>query len=136
MSGGVVTASLLPERGVRRRHDEASLLHATMGFLSWALPDDAVANHSPGEGKRSKAAQVALRRSGYRAGWPDIEVIWRGKVYFIELKTKSGVMSPAQREMTRKLIYCGAPVMLCRSLPEVEASLREACVPLRGSVAA
>ena len=37
-----------------------------------------------GEGKRSKAAQAGAVRSGDRKGWPDIEVVWRGRAYFIE----------------------------------------------------
>jgi hypothetical protein len=103
-----------------------------MKFLDVALPAEAIAHHSPGEGKRSKGAQVALRRSGYKAGWPDILVIYRSKAFFIELKAPHGRMSPAQREMARKLIYCGAAVCMCRSVAEVEASLLEAAIPLRG----
>jgi hypothetical protein len=132
----VVTASLLPDPPARR-HEEADLQAATMAYLAWALPPDAVAHHSPGEGKRTKRAQIELRRSGYQTGWPDIEVVYRGRIYFIELKRpKGGCLSAAQRACHRKLEYCDAPVMLCRSVPEVEAQLREACVPLRASVAA
>jgi len=47
------------------------------------------------------------------------------------LKAPHGRMSPAQREMARKLIYCGAAVCMCRSVAEVEASLLEAAIPLR-----
>jgi hypothetical protein len=131
----IATASLLPD-APRRRHDEADLQTQVMAYLRWALPPDAIANHSPGEGKRSKAAQATLARSGYRTGWPDIEIVYRGRAYFVELKARHGTLSAAQRETHRRLIYAGAAVMLCRSLPEVEASLREACVPLKATVAA
>lgn len=121
----------------QRRHEELDLQAATMTYLALALPPDAVAHHSPGEGKRTRRAQGELRRSGYQTGWPDIEIIFRGRVYFIELKRpKGGGLSPSQRAMHRKLEYCDAPVMLCRSVPEVEAALREACVPLRATVMA
>jgi hypothetical protein len=119
-----------------RRHDEDDLLHAAMQYLRIALPHDAIAHHSPGEGKRTKAAQALLSRSGYCKGWPDIEIVWRGRIYFIELKAARGVLSASQRETHRRLIYCGAEVMLCRSVEGVEAALREACVPLRASVSA
>jgi hypothetical protein len=132
MSGGVVTASLLPERGVRRRHEEADTQAAVMAFLAWALPADAIAHHSPGEGKRTKGAQVALRRSGHRAGWPDIEIIWRGRALFVELKSASGRISPAQRDTHKRLIYAGAEVCVCRTREQVEAALLEIGVPLRG----
>jgi hypothetical protein len=135
VSAAVATASLLPSPP-RRRHEEANLQTQVMAFLRWALPPDAVANHAPGEGKRTKAAQAALVRSGYCKGWPDIEIIWRSRAYFIELKAPHGVVSPAQRETHRRLIYAGAEVMLCKSLEQVEAALREAGMRLRGSVAA
>jgi len=126
---------LLPEP-TPRRHEEADFLHASMQYLDWALPPDAIACHSPGEGKRSRAAQITLRRSGYKAGWPDICIIYRGRALFVELKARRGVMSPAQKAMMRKLIYCGADVICVRTLPDLEAALREACVPLKGRVAA
>jgi hypothetical protein len=130
----VVTSSLLPELDVVRRHEEADLQAAVMAYLALALPPNAIAHHSPGEGKRTKRAQWELKRSGYQTGWPDIEIVFRGRIFFIELKRpKGGSLSPAQRECRRRLEYCEAPVMLCRSVPEVEAQLREACIPLRAS---
>jgi hypothetical protein len=44
------------------------------------------------------------------------------------------VLSAAQRETHRRLIYSGAEVMLCRSVEGVEAALRECGVPLRATV--
>jgi hypothetical protein len=120
---------------VKRNNEEEKLQAAVMQYLALALPHDAIAHHSPGEGLRSKRAQGELARSGHKKGWPDIEIVWRGRVYFIELKVPGSYPSAAQREMHKRLMYCDAPVMLCRSLPEVEAALREACVPLRASVA-
>jgi hypothetical protein len=118
-----------------RNNEEARLQAAVMAYLAWALPANAIANHSPGEGKRTRRAQGDLRRSGYQAGWPDIEVIYNGRSCFIELKAKRGVLSAAQREMQRRLIYCGSEVCLCRSVPEVEQALREIGIPLRARVA-
>jgi len=86
----------------------------------------------------SGATREAARMSGLglRAGVPDLEVIHRGRALFIELKAKRGVMSQAQRDMLRLLGFCGCRVMLCRSVPEVEAALLAAGVPLRASVSA
>jgi hypothetical protein len=132
---GIVTASLLPERRAVRRHDHDDLQHACMQYLELALPYDAVAHHSPNEGKRSLRAQRELKRSGCRPGWPDIEIIWQGRFYGIELKTPSDVLRKDQRETHRRLHYCGATVVTCKTLECVETSLRELGVPLRGSVA-
>jgi hypothetical protein len=130
-------ATLLPSPA-RRRHEESDLQVAVMEFLDWALPADAVAHHSPGEGKRTKRAQGQLKRSGYKRGWPDVEIVWRQQSHpiFIELKALRGVVPETQRDMHRKLTYCGADVLLCRSVPGVECALRELGLPLKGSVVA
>jgi hypothetical protein len=90
----------------------------------------------PNGGKRHAREASRLKGLGVRAGIPDIAVVFRGRAAFIELKAARGVMSPEQRAMTRKLIYCGAAVCVCRSVAAVEAALLEACIPLRAGVAA
>jgi hypothetical protein len=118
---------------VKRNNEEEKLQAAVVAYLAVALPPGAVAHHSPGEGLRSKRAQGELKRSGYQKGWPDIEVIWCGRSYFVELKAAGGYPSAAQRMMHQRLEYCGCPVMLCRSGPEVEAALRGLGFPLRAT---
>ena len=124
-----------PPEPAPRRHEEADLLATVMSYLGWALPADAIAHHSPGEGQRTKRAQGELKRSGYVTGWPDVEVCYQGRVIFIELKTARGTLSTAQRNTHRRLTYCGATVLCCRSLACVEELLRELGVPLRATVA-
>ena len=135
MSSAVATASLLPSPAPRR-HEEADIQHAVMQYLGWALPADAIAHHSPGEGKRTKRAQAELKRSGYNPGWPDVLVIHQGRCFFIELKAAKGIVSAAQRAMMAKLYYCGCEVLICRGVPEVQAALQHLGVPLRALVAA
>jgi hypothetical protein len=129
---------LLPdEPRPARRHEEADLQAQVMEYLRWALPADAVAHHSPGEGKRSLRAQRDLKRSGYQAGWPDIEIVWRGHPHiFIELKAARGTLSEVQRRMHIKLTYCGAEVIIAKSLPAIECALCELGMPLRARIAA
>ena len=131
----IATATLLPEPAPRR-HEEGGLQHAVMQYLGWALPADAIAHHSPGEGKRTKRAQGELKRSGYQAGWPDVLVIHQGRCFFIELKAAKGIVSPAQRAMKAKLYYCGCEVLVCKGVPEVQAALQHLGVPLKALVAA
>lgn len=119
---------------VKRNNAEEVLQAQVMQYLAVALPDGAVAHHSPGEGLRSKRAQGELKRSGYQKGWPDIEVIYRGRSTFIELKAPGGYPSAAQRMMHQRLEYCGCPpVMVCHSGPAVEAALRGLGFPLRAT---
>jgi hypothetical protein len=136
MAHGATSLPLGLPSPARRRHAEADLQHDVMQYLGWALPADAIAHHSPGEGKRTKRAQGELKRSGYNPGWPDVLVIHRGRCFFIELKAARGVVSAAQRAMMGKLYYCGAEVVVCKGLREVQAALQHLGVPLKAVVAA
>lgn len=132
---GVVTASLMPVRRVARRHDEDDLQRAVMVFLDWSLPPDAVAFAVPNGGKRGKREAARMRGMGVKAGIPDICVIHSGRVAFIELKARRGVMSPAQKDMTRRLVYCRTAVFMCKSVDEVDEALRTVGVQLRTRLA-
>jgi hypothetical protein len=135
VSAAVATASLLPEPP-RRRHLEADLQRSVHQYLLWALPPDAVHYAVPNGLMRSQKARARAQGEGVVAGVPDIAIVHRGRALFVELKSRRGVISAAQRNMILRLTYAGAAVCCCRSVPEVEAALREACVPLRATVAA
>jgi len=119
---------------VKRNNEEELLQRSVMQFLTVALPPDAVAYAVPNGGLRSPREAARMKGMGVTAGIPDIAIVFRSRALFIELKGQRGVQSPAQRAMANKLNYCGADVMLCRSVEDCERSLREACVPLRTSV--
>lgn len=133
----VTTASLF-SRAPRapRRQEESGLQRSVHQFLTVTLPSDAVHFAIPNGLMRSRKAAARAQGEGVRAGIPDLCVIHRGHPIFIELKSGRGVLSEVQRSMMRKLGYCGADVVCCRSLQCVEESLRELGVPLKGSVAA
>jgi VRR-NUC domain len=124
--------SLLPPR----LYEERNLQRAVHQYLRMALPPDAVHFSIPNGLMRSKKAGAAAVGEGLLAGVPDLEIVWRGRAFFIELKAPRGVVSAAQRETQRRLIYAGAEVMVCKSVEQVEAGLREAGMRLRGQVAA
>jgi hypothetical protein len=133
---GIVTASLPLEMRPVRRHDEEDLQRQVCQYLRWSLPADAEFFAVPNGGKRHSKAAARLVGQGVRAGLPDLCVVYRGSTIFIELKTARGVLSEAQRQMHRKLGYCGCTVLVCRSLEGVECALRELGVPLRAGVMA
>src|SRR4029077_2386016 len=116
----VVTATLLPTPAPRR-HEESDFQRSVHGYFQWALPADAIHFAIPNGLMRSKKAAARAIGEGVRAGIPDICIVYRGRAVFVELKTARGVMSPEQKAMTRKLIYCGADVICARSLPDLEA---------------
>ncbi len=60
---------------------------------------------------------------GLKAGWPDLIGCYRGRFFGIELKTKKGRPSPAQKEAHMAIITAGGVVTVCRSVEEVRAFL-------------
>ena len=115
---------------------EDQLQAAVAQYLAVALPHGAVPHHSPGEGQRSPGARARLVQSGFCTGWPDLEIVHQGRIIFIELKTLGGSLRKTQRATHRRLLEAGAPVMVCRSLAEVEDGLRGLQLRLRASVSA
>ena len=72
------------------------------------------------EGKHKVQYRVKQNRLGAKKGFPDILIIWKGRAIFIELKTKKGRVSDAQKACHAQLILAGGLVTVCRSLKEVE----------------
>jgi len=131
---GVVTATLWGRVKAPRRHEEDDLQASVCEYLKWALPDDGTFYAVPNGGKRHAREAARMVRLGVRAGVPDLAIVFRGRPIFIELKTARGVVSEHQKQMARRLTYCGADVLYCRSVDGVENALRELGVPLRASV--
>lgn len=103
-------------------------------YLDWALPDDAAWCHVPNEGKRSKAAGARLKREGLKPGWPDIEVIYRGRSIFIELKAPGKYPSKVQRDIHTRLTMAGCLVMPCCRSIDAMVEFLKLFIPLKGRV--
>ena len=131
----IATSSLLPEPAPRR-HLEDDLQRSFMQFLGPALGPRGVAYAIPNGGRRHAREAARMKGLGVMPGIPDIGICYEGRALYVEIKAPRGVVSEAQRAMHKRLTYAGGVVMLCRSLEELEAQLREAAVHLRGTVAA
>ena len=98
---------------------EQELHFQVADYLRLALPAQTVWHHSPNEGRRRPQYTKKLISLGLRAGWPDIEIVYKGRIIFIELKTRKGRVSEAQKQCHNDLMLAGAVVKICRSLEEV-----------------
>lgn len=69
------------------------------------------------------AAGALVRKLSWvnRVGAPDRLIIYRGKVYFVELKSPEGALEPAQTNEHRKLRNAGADVCTLNSYVKVDA---------------
>jgi hypothetical protein len=89
--------------------------------------------HAANDGKRSIASAMRLKRLGMVAGDPDLRVwkpglqhpLHRPLVGFLEVKSATGRLTPAQQEEIAALRADGFPVAVVRSVDEALAALRE-----------
>ncbi len=120
----------------RRAHPEDDLHMAVAQFLDLALPEDACWTTVEHGGKRGKREAGRLKAKGVKAGWPDVQVVYRGRLVVIELKAPGKGPSKVQKEMHKQLTLAGAlvyPAATC--IEHVEGFLR-AIMPLRASTGA
>lgn len=90
-------------------------IHATIVVaLRRLLPIASVLHHSPNEGKRGLRAQQDLVRMGVRAGWPDLEIGYKGRMLFLEVKSADGSLSAAQRIAHKAIADAGFTVLVVR----------------------
>lgn len=122
----------------RHNRPEDALHIAVAEFLgierNLALPNDAVWTTMPaGGGGKVRGAQ--LKAKGLKPGWPDILIVYRGRLICIELKSLKGQRSPAQKLIHAQLSQAGALVYTAKSIEEVEGFLR-VIIPLKASTGA
>ena len=113
----------------KRRDFEGPLHRAILMLMDMMMPKDAIWHHSPNEldmsGPAAARAVGKARQLGMVKGWPDLEIIWRERTYFIELKAGSGRVSDDQKDTHQRLLEAGARVETAYSVTEVEHILRK-----------
>jgi hypothetical protein len=119
----------------KRQAPEASFQTQVGRFLDAALDGNSWWSAIPlGGGGRLRGQQ--LKRTGTKAGIPDILVTHGGRAVWIELKAPRGIVSDAQLYCHAQLRRSQCPVSVCKSIDDVIAALQAAGVPLRAKVAA
>jgi hypothetical protein len=91
----------------------------------------------------SRVSGLFQKRRGVRSGLPDVQVIWRGKPIFIELKSRAGVASKAQKQVRLEMLPAGASWWMARSARAAMMALYQnsqtlthaACCPTGTSIA-
>ena len=123
-----------------RKHPEDDLHKAVADFLgiekNLALPEDAVWTTVEHGGTRGKREAGRLKAKGLRPGWPDIQIVYRGKLICIELKGPKGRLQLTQLATHERLRQAGALVYTATSVEAVEGFLRGAGVPLKATTGA
>lgn len=113
------------------RHPERHLHRLVATYLRTVLTEASVFFHPPNGGLRSKAEGALLSGFGVLAGLPDLCVLHDGRAHWIELKAEKGRLSVAQSLCHKRLWSAGCPVVVARSLDDVQHALASWGIPTR-----
>jgi hypothetical protein len=113
-----------------RRAEEWEEQKKLARLLDKWLPDDA--RWTATDPVAPNAISGAIRRArGVKPGVPDVEVLYRGKSIFIELKSRSGRCSPAQCEERERILRARGQWWVCRTARSAMWALRKSGVRFR-----
>jgi hypothetical protein len=129
--------NVLKCKGSRREgHDSEERFQVeTALFFDFCLPDACWWCHVPNGGHRHMLVGASLKRQGTRAGTPDNLIIWQGRAYWIELKSRTGTLRASQKTTIPDIEAAGSPVAVARTLEDIAAALTAWGIPLRASLA-
>ena len=114
---------------------EEALHRAAVKFIHAACPEVYFFHVPNQQGTRKGWEQGILTALGLKRGVADLVLLLPGgRTGFIEFKTLKGQLSLDQKVFRDHAIDRGALWALCRSLEEVEATLRAWGLPCRGRV--
>ena len=112
-------------------HPEANLQAACWVYAQQVLPPECdYAANEVNTGRNDKMAGVFRRAAGCRAGQPDAQITWRGRITYVEFKVKARI-SDAQHKRHAELRRAGAEVYIVRSVAGLSAVFGGLAVPLR-----
>ena len=116
-----------------KRRPEEILQRAVVQFLNLAAPK-VVFWHVPNQkGTRKTWEQGLLKAMGLKAGVADLcLVLPGGRAAFIELKVADGKQRKEQAEFQAEAEAAGALYAICRSVDDVNATLKAWNAPMRG----
>lgn len=120
-------------RRSRRNAPEHQLHVQVARYLNIALPNDAWWTTIPTAGS-SLAQGAKIKARGYKAGTPDLVILYRGGAFWFELKSENGVVDPLQREAHLAIMKAYCKVAIARDLSDVQFWLQSWHIPLRAIV--
>lgn len=115
---------------------EQAIQRAIAAYLDVALPDDCFYSAVNPVPAKTKAAAGISKAMGVKAGVPDLVLCHRGDFICLEVKKEGGYLSQVQKQVIQQIRDAGGIVYTVRSVEDVEQTLKELGIELRGSVAA
>jgi hypothetical protein len=75
-------------------------------------------HHSPNGGKRNAREAGRLKAQGVRAGFPDLIILSKFKMLFIEMKSEKGMMSENQKQVREMILNYDMPYHVVKNIDE------------------
>lgn len=119
----------------RRQSPEQALQIGVAEYLRWAFPAGCGVKWTAfpaGGGGRLRGA--ILKGMGLESGWPDLQFVWQGRYYGIELKWEKRRPSMAQIAVHTALRSQGCQIAVATSAEEVEQILRGWGMPVQATL--
>lgn len=105
-----------------RGHPEADIQRAIVRDLRLVLPRGSILHHSANEERggdaKARRRQGILRGMGVHPGFSDLILLQDGRVMFLEVKSKTGTLSPEQRGFRDAVVAQGFAWAVVRSSGE------------------
>lgn len=105
------------------KRDEENLHILCNDFLNFGVKN-AVIFHPANGGLRSLSEAMRFKRMGLRAGVADLVMIYKGRTYFLEIKSPAGRLTPEQLAFADDARSAGAEVAVIRSLDDLRLALK------------
>ena len=116
------------------RRPETSLQIVVAQFLDYALPPGAIWTAIDAGATKLTPQQADLqRRRGIKPHWPDVLILYQGKLCGIELKAKQGRLGDEQEALGMAIIAAGGDWFEARSIADIERTLRNYGFKLRAT---
>jgi hypothetical protein len=112
---------------------EDAIQKAIVGFLSAVLPKGWRCFAIPNGARRTASGRPANAVPGLTPGVPDLAIVGSGRVWFVEVKSKRGVVSEAQEAFHAWCATNGTPYCVARSVNDVRVALAHWGIPSRES---
>ncbi|MFT4959506.1 MAG: hypothetical protein ACI92Z_000581 [Paracoccaceae bacterium] len=113
----------------RRKTPEADAQRAIVQTLRFVLPRGSIVHHSANEvssgDRHGKSRQALLVGMGVHAGFADLILLSEGRVLFLEVKSKTGRLRPAQVAFRDVVQMQGFAWALVRSVDDALVALAD-----------
>lgn len=110
---------------------ESAIQGAIVEYLDAVLTSTHRVFAVPNASRRTKGGRASNGVPGLRKGVPDLQIVGRGKVYFVEVKAARGMPSDEQEEWLSWCTTNNTPWCIARSVDDVRVALNHWGVPTR-----